>query len=70
MRVVKQNYNGPTNDALTMILSRFLKTVPAVARQSVTEPLGYTMDKTALDKAIRLDPEFQHLVDVGALWHV
>lgn len=70
MRVVKENYTGPVSDGLTWILSRFLKTVPAADRQESEDPNGHVMSKEKLDEAVRRDPEFQHLIDVGALWHV
>ena len=59
----------PSDEELTLILSKFLKTVPQADRQSVDEPLGYVMAKDKLDAAIQAEPEFQHLVTVGALRH-
>lgn len=69
MRIVKKNYNGPVNDELTHVLSRFLKTVPAEDRRSVDDPNGYVMDHAKLIDVTRQHPEFQHLVDVGSLWY-
>jgi hypothetical protein len=67
MRTVKENYDGPTDDALTHILSDFLKTVPKEDREG--HDLGYVMAKEKLEAVVKANPDFQHLVDVGALWH-
>lgn len=57
----------PSDDELTMILSKFLKTVPQSDYQPVEEPLGYVMTKEKLDEVIWTEPSFRHLVHVGAL---
>jgi hypothetical protein len=57
----------PSDDELTMILSKFLKTVPQSDYQPVEEPLGYVMTKEKLDEVVRTEPSFRHLIHVGAL---
>lgn len=60
----------PSDEELTLILSKFLKTVPAGDRSEAADGLNYVMVKDKLDAAIQANPSFQHLVNVGALSHV
>jgi hypothetical protein len=60
----------PSDEELTLILSTFLKTVPAIDRPEAADSINYVMAKDKLDAAVLANPSFQHLIDVGALSHV